>query len=327
MAGLLLHLGAVARGRIGVSGPFAVVAGMALIVCLPAWWWLDRVAARADEEDRLSAWRDSEGMTSFTARYRPFVLLPMLAMACAFLLVIGILMLKDGRPMGFMLAGGGVLMVPLLHAHLRLVLRPGPMLAMDARSFRHAMFEPIPWSEIVGIDYFETRLRMRKQAVLKLGVRDPHRYVGRAPLLFSLLYGYRDLADGKPGYGTLNIPLVSYGLHPERIYAAACSIRDRATASHLSDWRGSMSAREVATGLAMQEFGQRLRTTDPERASKEEVDAILERMKDMPAIVEENARLKAARLRRTRREAYLWAALVVALALLALVGAFWRQLR
>jgi hypothetical protein len=148
------------------------------------------------------------------------------------------------------------------------VLRPGPMLRMDRHGIDHAMYGPIPWHEVLGIELQSIRTRYSTQYTLMLGVRDAGRYLENAPSLTRWVHARR--LRGQRGVTALALPLNLLAKDAGLIHQSALALRQRHDAPFLAHWHHRMEQREVEALLRMQ---------DLERES----DRLLEEMRALPA--------------------------------------------
>ncbi|UWX04204.1 hypothetical protein H1235_02390 [Pseudoxanthomonas sp. NC8] len=151
---------------------------------------------------------------------------------------------------------------------VRQVLRPGPMLRMDARVIDHAQYGPIPWGNVVGMELQSIRVRHSTQYTLMLGVRGARRYLRNAPPLARWLQGRR--MRGDDDLAALPIPLNLLEKSPDLIHRSALALRQRHDAPFLEDWHHRMEQREVEALLRMQDLDR-------------EHDDILEELRALPA--------------------------------------------
>jgi hypothetical protein len=144
----------------------------------------------------------------------------------------------------------------------RQALRPGPMLRMDARGIEPALYGPIPWNEVIGLQLQSVRIRYSTQHTLFLGVRKPLRYLRNAPPLTRWLQGMRLRND--PAYGALSIGLNILGKDPQLVYDSALALRRANDAPMLEHWHQRMDANEVDTWLRRQELSDGMRRLQEE---------------------------------------------------------------
>lgn len=135
---------------------------------------------------------------------------------------------------------------------LRQVLRPGPMLRMDAHVIDHALYGPIPWRDVVGMHLQIVTTRYRTHHTLLLGVRHASRYMRNAPPLVRWRHARRPRHP--EDVGALPLVLDVLGRDPMLIHDAARSFRDRVDAPFLTFWDPRMSAADAAALLALQEW-------------------------------------------------------------------------
>ncbi|MBO9716657.1 MAG: hypothetical protein J7507_07570 [Pseudoxanthomonas sp.] len=132
------------------------------------------------------------------------------------------------------------------------VLRPGPLLRMDRHGIDHAMYGPIPWREVVGIQLQSIRTRYSTQHTLMLGVRDAGRYLANAPPLTRWVHARR--LRGQRGVAVLALPLNLLVKDADLVHAAARALRARDDAPFLDRWHARMEDHEVRALLDMQEL-------------------------------------------------------------------------
>jgi hypothetical protein len=148
------------------------------------------------------------------------------------------------------------------------VLRPGPMLRMDRHGIDHAMYGPIPWNEVLGIELQSIRTRYSTQYTLMLGVRDAGRHLENAPSLTRWMHARR-LRDQR-GVAALALPLNLLAKDAGLIHQSALALRQRHDAPFLQHWHHRMEQREVEALLRMQDLDR-------------ESDLLLEEMRALPA--------------------------------------------
>jgi heme/copper-type cytochrome/quinol oxidase subunit 2 len=191
---------------------------------------------------------------------------------------------KDKPGMAILGAGLVLLFLFLGSELVRQALRPGPMLRMDASGIEHALYGPIPWTEVVGLQLHEMQVRYSTQYTLLLGVREPLRYLRNAPPLTRWLQARR-LRDN-PAYGALPIGLNVLGKDPKLVYDAALALRRANGAPLLQHWHQRMDAREVSTWLRSQETAEEMRRLTaemealPANPSPEQVAALDAKMRE-----------------------------------------------
>lgn len=146
-------------------------------------------------------------------------------------------------------------------------LRPGPMLRMDARCIDHAMYGPVPWSEVVGMHLQSTYTRYGQSYVLMLGVRDAARYLRNLPPPSRWLH--RRALQSRERIGTLPVPLDLLRENPELIHRSARILCERAGGPLLTYWHPGMGDKDFDIALRM-------------RAIEEDMDRMAERMQTVP---------------------------------------------
>lgn len=264
--------------RVGVHGFGRVQAFLAiwtaiLCVSLLARHWLGQWQ-QADNRRQLDAVGKERSFEASGGAWMP-VLFGLVLLLFGFGLYAGITRHEPG--MTALSAALVLLFLFFGHELVRQALRPGPMLRMDARGIEHALYGPIPWSEVIGLQLQSIRVRYSTQYTLFLGVRKPLRYLRNAPPLTRWLQGRRLRND--PAYGALPIPLNILGKDPQLIYDSALALRRANGAPLLEHWNQRMDANEVDTWLRRQELSdgmQRLQEemeTLPHDPSPEQVAA------------------------------------------------------
>lgn len=212
------------------------------------------------------------------------------------------------------LTGYGVLALMLgwiLGVMLQLRRCPGPMLAMDARGLRHAQFAPIPWQEVIGLQFLLVERNGQHQGTLLLGVRAPARFIAPTPWLVKAAYGYRRWRSSPPAYGKLVIPLQGLDASPQDVHAHALAFRKQVDAPFVEHWHSGMTPQEIDTAFAMDALLAKMDAADPATASDAEVRALSREMLDLAPRMRESTRLAVARHRRTVRRFWLLAAAIV----------------
>jgi len=131
----------------------------------------------------------------------------------------------------------------------RQVLRPGPMLRMDAHGIDHALYGPIRWGDVIGLQLQSVQVRHSTQHTLMLGVRDAPRYLRNAPPLMRWLHGRR--LRGRQGVAALPIPLNLLDKDAGLIHASALALRRRDPAPFLEYWHHGMDGQEIDALLRM----------------------------------------------------------------------------
>ncbi len=250
----LLHDAPLPTRRLGELA--AATLGSAAILGSAIWlyWLLDRYRQRTREQRRqahaaarLDAIQRDAVFEARGSRLWPLLLLPLLA-------VFGfgtVAAAKDGRwdIAAISLAMSLLLLLAgwqLLHQ----LLRPGPLLRMDATAIDHALYGPIPWTDVIGIQLQSMQTRAGATHTLMLGVRGAKRYLDNASAPARWLYGRK--RHGSGDIGTLTIPLGPLAEDPELIQQTARAFRERAAAPFLPFWYDQMGAHEIDTALSMQ---------------------------------------------------------------------------
>lgn len=167
---------------------------------------------------------------------------------------------------------------------LRQVLRPGPMLRMDAQVIDHALYGPIPWRDVVGMHLQIVTTRYKTHHTLLLGVRHASRYMRNAPPLLRWRHARRPRHP--EDVGVLSLTLDVLGRDPALIHEAARSFRDRVDAPFLSFWDPRMSAADAAALLELQVW------TEGSGRLADELQA-LSASEDPAAFAEADARMQA----------------------------------
>lgn len=225
--GMAFVHGIALAGSHGGNGQWAWVIGGMCAVAGSVWLFrhagiaetrhLRDVSSRALRDGRLSA------------RARLFA--PMLAvLVFAGMLAVGALLGLEKRDWLVMAlaAACAVLLLLVVFDLLRQVLRPGPMLTLDAAGVEHGAYGRIPWPQVLSLRHEERRVRATAIHVLHLKVRDPVRYLDRAPLFFRL--GKRDWRRSPPAAGELPIALNVLDCPPRAVVETAMRLHARARA-------------------------------------------------------------------------------------------------
>lgn len=214
-----------------------------------------------------------------------------------------------------MLAAAWVFAFALL-ARLQLRLRPGPMLMLNAHALHHALFAPIPWQEIIGIELQQSVYQGRQQQLLHLGVRQPWRFIAPTPMLLKVVHGFFLWQRRRPDYGVLTVPLDALHALPAHVYQQVLTYRQRIDAPLLSCWHHTMSAIEVETGIALQALQRRLDAVESGVAGSGAIDAIRLEMARLSPRLQASTQKATARQRRTQRQLWLLGAAGLAVAVI-----------
>jgi len=228
-------LGALAlfAGRMPLPLGLVLIACLALaFVCRRAWLHLGERVAALDRQEVA----DMQRMSRFEASHRPVLLIGgALAMALtgSWSLYMG---LQPGGDPILLLCG--VILVPcvlfIAFEVLRLTLRPGPMLSMDARGLDYAAFGTIAWDDIAGIEMHSMTIRSNTQHYLDLAVRAHPRYFEQ--LTWMLKLKHRAWRAGRVRWALLSIPLNALNQRPELIVEAARHFRANSNAPFFRQW-------------------------------------------------------------------------------------------
>lgn len=219
------------------------------------------------------------------------------------------------------LSGYGALALMLgwiLAVILQLRRRPGPMLAMDARELRHAQFAPIPWRDVIGLQFLLVERHGQHQGSLLLGVRAPARFIAPTPWLVKAAYGYRRWRISPPAYGKLVIPLQGLAAPPQEVHAHALAFRKQVDAPFIEHWHDGMTAQEIDTAFAMDALLEKMDRLEPGRSPEAELESLNREMLALAPRMRECTQLALARQRRTVRNAWLLLAATVAGSVLVL---------
>lgn len=210
-----------------------------LWLCLGRWLQARDAALR-------QALARGEGLQA-SARLGAFVLF---AGMLALLLAFAIHELSRGLPgVGLAsLALSALLAVPLWQL-LWQVARPGPILRMDHQGINHALFGPIPWASVTGIDLESRRHRYGQTHHLCLYVRHPKRFIQYAPLP-TRWWLQRSLRRAGTVMGTLRLPLDIVDADPQLVLQAAQHCHDRAGGTSLLGPGGGSGRRARRTATA-----------------------------------------------------------------------------
>jgi hypothetical protein len=122
------------------------------------------------------------------------------------------------------------------------------MLRMDAHGIDSALYGPIPWSEVIGLELWRD--------TLFLGIREPRRYLKNAPLWLRLAQ-VRQLRKNS-AYGTLPVPLTDLNKDAQSIYQAALALRQKHESPLIEHWYRGMDDGEIHAWLRMREIGKSL---------------------------------------------------------------------
>ena len=225
-----------------------------------------------------------------------------------------------------------VLFVLVTWQTVRHLLRPGPMLRMDVQGIDHALYGPIPWSDVVGISLATIKMRYgQKQHTLQLGVRGARRYMRNAPPLTRWLQSGR--LKSTYGVGALFIPLDPLSKDAELIHQSALALRAQHDAPFLKFWTPDMDAQEVGALLrmtALNEESERLtadmhvamETDDPDRhaALAARLKAHSERHSAALPHLRVAMEKRSARIKRDVRIGWLLLALLVGWLILSIIA-------
>ncbi|MCC8362861.1 hypothetical protein LK996_07195 [Lysobacter sp. A6] len=270
--------------------------GVVVIACLMLAFACRRVwlhlGERIDARDRQDV-ADLQRMSRFEASHRPVLLIG----ATVTMTLVGGWSLSMGLQPGGdpILLLCGVLLVPFAlfcsFELLRLTLRPGPMLSMDARGLDYAAFGTIAWDDIAGIEMHTVTIRRHEQHVLDLAVRAHPRYFEQLSWMWKLKH--RAWRGGRMRWVLLSIPLNALNQRPELIVEAARHFRAKSSAPLFRQWSRHLDFAFAESMAKMDEV-----TRDLERAAESgdfaAAEAIMRRS-------EENTRELDALLRKQRQ--------------------------
>lgn len=267
----LLHDVPLPGRRIGLMRTVPLASALVLGVALWLYRWLDRRQRHLAEQHhqaRLAALREaSTGDLLFEAHGQ--AAMPLLLVPLAALFGFAAWTSAHARQWGMsaLLLALAVAVFWLAWHLLAQLLRPGPLLRMDAKGIDHAMYGPIPWRDIVGMQLQTTRTRHGSSHVLMLGVRDAARYLHHAPLLTR--WPHRHGARAGQRIGTLPVPLAPLRGNPELIHQSARIVCERAGSPLLAAWHAGMDDKEFDIALRM-------------RTIEEDMGRMAERMQAVP---------------------------------------------
>ena len=118
--------------------------------------------------------------------------------------------------------------------------------------------------------------------ILKLGVRQPHRFIARAGWMARL--SRLGTLRGKPGHGVIDIPLAALSVTSAAIMTMMERMRREVAPHLLQHWHESFSPKEVENMQTLQQFTADVSTLG-ENPSQEEMEAFERRMAArMPAM-------------------------------------------
>ncbi|MBP3984265.1 hypothetical protein J5837_07470 [Pseudoxanthomonas helianthi] len=249
--------------------------------------WLGKRQQARNQEELESARREHV----FVAQGSPWWFLLVIPLTVGFG-AMGYAAARKGQ-WGMSALGLGLLLLFLLLGYelARQFLRPGPMLQMDSRGIRHAIYGSIPWADVVGLQLHSMKVRYSTSHTLFLCVREPLRYLNNAPPFFRWIQGRR--LRSNPGYGSLPVPLNILNKDPELIHRSALALRRSHNAPLLKHWHHRMEADEVSTWLRMQEMNEEAeRITEEMRATP--IDPSPEQMRAFEARMRQHAALNDA---------------------------------
>lgn len=238
LAALLLDGTALPVGHAGRSLRWLLVTATLWLLWLGARQWQ---AARNDALRQALA--RGEGLQA-TARPGLFVLLAgLLALITA-----GSVHALSRGDLGFGLGGLGLalLLALPLWSLVWQVAQPGPILHMDHQSINHALFGPIPWASVIGIQLESIRHRYGQSHHLCLGVRQAEIFQRRAHA--PTRWWLRLTAGNQPAAatGTLRLPLNPVDADPELILQAARHCHAHSGATVLPAWHPGQGDGEIA---------------------------------------------------------------------------------
>jgi len=214
-------------GSRGGDGQWAWVIGGTCVVVGAVWLFRHAGIAETRRLCEVTSRAVRHGRLSAPAR----LFAPMLAaLVFAGMLTVGALLGLEKRDWLVMALSAvcTVLLLLVVFDLLRQVLRPGPMLTLDAAGIEHGAYGRIPWSEVLSLRHEERRIRATSMHVLHLKVRDPVRYLDRAPLFFRL--GKRGWRRSPPATGELPVALNVLDCPPRAVVDAAMRLHARARA-------------------------------------------------------------------------------------------------
>ena len=204
--------------------------------------------------------------------------------------------------------------------------RPGPLLKIDSHGLDHAMYGPIPWVDVIGLDLRITQIRWFTIHTLWIGVRNPHRYFRHAPWLVRWMCAQR--SNRYSTFGPISIPLNELSKDASLIYRSAHSLRLKNAAPFLPSWRLEMKEKEVATHLDVSAMNQEMHqfmidaetmTVDQAPALQARIEALQERSDALQPHIRSAVESSLKRTQRQARAGWVMLAILVALVVLQLV--------
>ncbi|HBK47112.1 MAG TPA: hypothetical protein DDZ67_11910 [Xanthomonadaceae bacterium] len=264
----LLHDAPLPSRRIGAL--WAGTLGSALVLGIAIWSYrrLERQRQRVLERRRQAHLQATRHDRAFRARGRlalPLLLIPIVAL---FGFGSRAAVATGHWGVAALLLATTLLVLWLAWQLLWQLLRPGPLLCMDATGIDHALYGPIPWRDVIGIQLQSTQTRYGQSHVLMLGVRGAARYLRNAPLLPRWLHGRK--LRGPEAVGALPIPLGLLAEDPELVHQSARTLRERVGAPFVPYWHPRMDDKDIDVALRMQ-------------AMNHELERMTERMRSAPA--------------------------------------------
>lgn len=189
------------------------------------------------------------------------------------------------------------------------VLRPGPMLVLDARGIQHAMYGLMPWGEVIGLALRRRHVNGTTIGILHVGVRRPDRYLINASLLKR--WSKRKLLRETPRFGALEIPLNPLNKSAELIHETAQALRTRVSPPALTFWYPEMEPAQVETILDMDRMDRELRALGPDPTPSQVADHA-QSVKELQPRIEAAAQIAAEHAQRlSRKNSLLTAGMVI----------------
>lgn len=163
------------------------------------------------------------------------------------------------------------------------IAQPGPILQMNRRVINHALFGPIPWTWVLGIELESASHRHGEIHHLCLGLRHADIVMRRASLPGRWL-----LRRNGPGANTLRLPLNVIDADPQLVLEAARHCHANSSAMALAGWQPDMGSAELSM---LDELQQQL-------SDHKQMMALLDSLPDNPSPAQLDALNQAVAARR-----------------------------
>lgn len=211
--------------------------------------WLLRLGAgcligRRDERLRQALARGES--LQFNARPGSIVLLVTVLALSALITYLGLSRGHTGTVLGGLAVSAVFVLV--LWQLLWQIAQPGPILQMDHRVINHALFGPIPWTSVLGIELESASHRYGQIHYLCLGVRQVDIFMRRASLPRRWLLQLNGRAAN-----TLRLPLNLIDADPQLVLEAARHCHANSSAIALAGWQPDMGSAELTMFDEMQQ--------------------------------------------------------------------------